>query len=180
MCVINIILNATNLQGSTVQSATGRYRKANTTTWTTFVIQDLNNPKTPNITSFGLYELQVNVTNSLGVSSNWAQSTFEISADCAGVIDDPVVTPVPTTSNCTTWFIGTSSPLITEFDLEVHYVDCDGVETITFGNDKGKFICAQYITYARLGQETFEVNSGPYFSGDFSNEFGSLTSQESC
>ena len=179
MCVINITLNSDTPNGTTIASSNGRYRKNGQTTWNNFSIS-LNDPKTPNITELGQYELQVNVTNNLGVVSDWALGNFSITNDCGVVVGDPVVTPVPTTSNCTTWFIGTSSPLITEFDLEVHYVDCDGVETITFGNDKGKFICAQYITYARLGQETFEVNSGPYFSGDFSNEFGSLTSQESC
>lgn len=75
MCVINIVLNTTTPQGSSIVSSSGRYRKVGTTTWTTFTI-NLANPKTPNITVLGNYELQVNVTNSLGTTSDYANGSF--------------------------------------------------------------------------------------------------------
>jgi len=89
MCVINITLNSTTPQGTSITSATGRYRINGTTTWNSFSIS-LTNPKTPNITTRGLYELEVNVTNNIGVTSDWATSTFQV----AGICPDIVVTPL--------------------------------------------------------------------------------------
>ena len=83
MCVINIVLNSTTPDGSTITSASGRYKKVADVIWTTFAI-NLVSPKTPNITSLGLYNLEVNVTNSLGSTSDWATSSFEVSANCGG------------------------------------------------------------------------------------------------
>lgn len=77
MCTIGITLTTTTPSGSSIQSATGRYRKVGTTTWSNFSI-NLSDPRTPNITDLGNYELQVNVTNSLGTTSDWASGSFEI------------------------------------------------------------------------------------------------------
>lgn len=83
MCVIGITLNTTTPDGTTITNANGRYRLAGTSTWTNFSI-NLSNPNTPNITTQGVYELQVNVTNSLGTVSDWADGSFSISESCLG------------------------------------------------------------------------------------------------
>lgn len=81
MCVIKINLNVTTPVGTTITNSQGRYRKVGATTWNNFIIS-LSNPETPNIINLGQYELEVNVTNNLGVTSNWANSSFEISSTC--------------------------------------------------------------------------------------------------
>ena len=80
MCVINISLNPTTPAGTTITNRNGRYRKVGTTTWTNFTIS--SNSYTLNVNDLGQYELQVNVTNSLGVVSSWASSTFSVTTDC--------------------------------------------------------------------------------------------------
>lgn len=90
MCVINLTLNTTTPAGTTLTNSQGRYRKVGTTTWTNFVV-NLSDPKTPNITELGQYQLEVNVTNSLGVVSSWAASTFEVTNTCGNS------TPITTT-----------------------------------------------------------------------------------
>ena len=89
MCVINISLNPTTPAGTTITNRNGRYRKVGTTTWTNFTIT--SNTYALNVDVLGQYELQVNVTNSLGVVSAWASSTFSVTTDC-GTIDLPPVT----------------------------------------------------------------------------------------
>lgn len=81
MCRIGITLNTITPVGTSIVSANGRYRLVGTTTWTTFPI-NLGNPQTPNITTTGSYELQVNVTNNLNETSPWANGTFSISTNC--------------------------------------------------------------------------------------------------
>ena len=83
MCRINIILNTTTGDGSSIVDANGRYKLVNTSSWTTFTI-DLSLPlaQTPDITQLGFYDLEVNVVNNIGGVSPWASSTFEISSDC--------------------------------------------------------------------------------------------------
>ena len=86
MCVIRINLNTATPDGTTITSANGRYRKIGNTkslSWINFTI-NLTHPNTPNITVLGLYELQVNVTNNVGVTSEWALGSFEVSLDCTG------------------------------------------------------------------------------------------------
>jgi len=81
MCVIGITLSTTTSEDTTIVSSSGRYRRLGTSLWTNFVI-NLDNPQTPNIIEGGFYELEVNVTNSVGATSDWAQSTFQVNRDC--------------------------------------------------------------------------------------------------
>jgi hypothetical protein len=84
MCQIGLQLTTTTQQGLTITSATGRYRLQGTSIWTTFPI-NLSNPLTPNIEVIGVYEIQVNVTDSSGVSSVWSPNTpatFQINNNC--------------------------------------------------------------------------------------------------
>lgn len=97
MCRINITLNTTPGDlGAVITSAQGRYKTTRATRWTNFPI-DLSDPKTPNITTIGTYDLEVNVTNNLNNTSNWAQSTFSISDDCNPGPVDPVRIICPNT-----------------------------------------------------------------------------------
>lgn len=84
MCQIGLELTTSVQNGLSVASATGRYRLQGTSTWTTFPI-NLSNPLTPDITTLGIYELQVNIADSSGVVSAWSPAlptTFEISQNC--------------------------------------------------------------------------------------------------
>ena len=81
MCVINMNLVTSTAEGTTITSANGRYRLQGNSNWNNFSI-NLNDPKTPNITQLGTYELEVNVTNSAGATSGWESSTFEVSDNC--------------------------------------------------------------------------------------------------
>ena len=87
MCRIGLNLTTTVQDGLTVTSATGRYRLQGTSTWTTFSI-NLTDPRTPDITTNGIYQLQVNISDSSGSVSAWSPNTpatFEISDNCGGV-----------------------------------------------------------------------------------------------
>jgi len=84
MCVININLDTTTPDGTTIVSASGQYRLQGATNWSTPFNIDLSNPNTPNITGIGIYELRVNVTNSVGITSEWALGSFEVSTVCGG------------------------------------------------------------------------------------------------
>jgi hypothetical protein len=155
MCVINIVLNATTPDGSTITSASGRYKRVGDVFWSTFVI-NLFSPKTPNITVVGLYNLEVNVTNSLGSTSDWATSSFEVSTDCSGggggggPQEDNFKVGNPTETNCfSQWCVlvpvaegQTRTVKITKLGQALHNPDpssCNGgtavlgniVETIT-------------------------------------------------
>jgi hypothetical protein len=84
MCRIGLTLTTTLQSGLSITSANGRYRLRGTSTWTTFTI-NLSNPKTPDINVIGLYELQVNISDSSGSVSPWSPNTpliFEISENC--------------------------------------------------------------------------------------------------
>lgn len=87
MCRIGLTLTTSVQEGLTITSATGRYRLQGTSTWTTFSI-NLTDPRTPNITTNGIYQLQVNVSDSSGGVSPWSPNlpaTFEVSDNCGGV-----------------------------------------------------------------------------------------------
>jgi hypothetical protein len=84
MCVIGISLDTTTPNGTTIVSASGQHRLQGNTNWSTPFNVVLTNPQTPNITGIGIYELRVNVTNNVGITSEWAYGSFEISTDCSG------------------------------------------------------------------------------------------------
>tara|TARA_R110000851_G_scaffold251971_1_gene404456 strand:+ start:22049 stop:22630 length:582 start_codon:yes stop_codon:yes gene_type:complete len=84
MCVIGISLDTTTPDGTTIVSASGQHRLQGNSNWSTPFNIVLNNPQTPNITGIGIYELRVNVTNNVGITSEWALGSFQISIDCSG------------------------------------------------------------------------------------------------
>lgn len=110
MCVIKLNLNFTTPNGTTITNSQGRYRKFGTTTWTNFIV-NLSDPKTPNITELGQYELEVNVVNSLKVVSAWASSTFEITSNCNQII---------TSINC-----GENLEFSSQSGAGTYYIDVD-------------------------------------------------------
>lgn len=86
MCRIGLTLTTTLQSGLSITSANGRYRLQGTSTWTTFAI-NLSDPRTPDINIVGLYELQVNISDSSGSVSPWSPNApliFEISENCLG------------------------------------------------------------------------------------------------
>lgn len=99
MCVINISLDTTTPNGTTIASASGQHRLQGNTNWSTPFNIILNNPHTPNITVLGIYELRVNVTNNVGVTSEWALGSFEINTNCSGD-PDPVIVLGDCDVNC--------------------------------------------------------------------------------
>jgi hypothetical protein len=116
MCRIGINLTTTTPQDTTIVSAVGRYRIINSgNNWTTWSIIDINNPQTPDITIVGSYEVQLSVTNSSNVTSDWAESTFTVSTTCG----QTAPTTSGTTSGVTTFSFGgacgTNIPTRTKF-----------------------------------------------------------------
>jgi len=83
MCKIGINIDAITPDGTTIESALGRYRLegGGLTDWVNFTIS-LTNPETPNITTIGVYELEVNVST-MSKTSDWSNRvTFRVSANC--------------------------------------------------------------------------------------------------
>ncbi len=82
MCRIKLNINFQ--QGTTpVTSATGRYKKISeaATAYKNFSI-DMNNPLTPDITSTGEYNLEVQLTDA-ATTTNWFTAPHFTIADCA-------------------------------------------------------------------------------------------------
>jgi len=80
MCIINITINVTN--GKTLgPNSDGRYRKFGDESWIDFVI-DNTDPKTPDITIPGEYNLEVDAIGDTDIHSGWEASTFIISNSC--------------------------------------------------------------------------------------------------
>ncbi len=84
MCQIDFIIQHTDAEGDSIQSAEGRYRIASSTgAWTQFVINTIS-PKTPDITTIGSYTLEVRIQDAKGAWSDWFSSAFEVSENCNG------------------------------------------------------------------------------------------------
>lgn len=131
MCVINISLNPTTPVGTTISTRNGRYRKVGTTTWINFSIT--SNSYALNVNDLGQYELQVNITNSLGTTSAWASSTFSVTTTCGGSGGGTTIT------ECVNYEIAANSGSV----LSASYLDCDGIlRTFSIdGGDSGP-VCA--------------------------------------
>jgi len=67
MCQIDFTIQTNT---NPIQAAEGRYKLQGTVTWTLFII-DINDSKTPNITTNGNYDLEVRIQDSSGFWSNW-------------------------------------------------------------------------------------------------------------
>ena len=113
MCVINISLNPATPAGTTITNRNGRYRKVGTTTWTNFSIT--SNSYALNVNDLGQYELQVNITNSLGTTSVWASSTFSVTTTCGGTIGGG-------STNCVEYSIFANQGV----QFIVNYTNCNG------------------------------------------------------
>jgi hypothetical protein len=130
-------------------SAVGRYRIINSgNNWTTWSIIDINNPQTPDITIVGSYEVQLSVTNSANVTSEWAPSTFTVSTTCgqtaptttSGTTTSGTTTSEPTPLNCTTYTLQNGA----QSDATFSYIDCSGTFISSFmGGFENQSICAQ-------------------------------------
>lgn len=87
MCVITINLsNISTPQNTVVNSASGRYRNITAgTPWVSFSIPTpLTNAYNINPTVLGEYELEVTITNNVGVASLTAKSNFSVATECGG------------------------------------------------------------------------------------------------
>ncbi|PTX62349.1 hypothetical protein C8N46_103449 [Kordia periserrulae] len=83
MCQISFTIQYADADGDTLQAAEGKYRLATSTgAWTSFVI-DINDPKTPDITVLGDYDLEVRIQDTGNLWSDWYASSFKVSSDCA-------------------------------------------------------------------------------------------------
>jgi len=184
MCVINININASTQAGTTISSASGRYRRNGETTWVNFSITNINAAKTPNITILGQYMLEVNVTNNIGNTSDWASSTFSVTNDC-GVdppvdppVDDPPVDEPPSELNCIKWKIDPFN-LPQGERIEVIYTACDGSrKSINVGDSNTTYFCAAEVINVDMITQQW---SGSWTSWTFSNQYGVVESlQERC
>ncbi|PTX62350.1 hypothetical protein C8N46_103450 [Kordia periserrulae] len=91
MCQINFAIQYTDADGDTLQAAEGKYRLASSTgAWTPFVI-DISNPKTPDITVLGDYDLEVRIQDTGNLWSNWFASSFKVSSNCGSSNQTPTV-----------------------------------------------------------------------------------------
>jgi|DEB0MinimDraft_12_1074336.scaffolds.fasta_scaffold00108_20 hypothetical protein len=184
MCVINININASTQAGTTISSASGRYRRNGETTWVNFSITNINAAKTPNITILGQYVLEVNVTNNIGNTSGWASSTFSVTNDCGvdPIDPDPIdpIEPIEPTSEepCIRWKIDPFE-LPQGERIEVVYTACDGSrETISVGDSSTAYFCAQEVVSVDMITQTW---TGSWTSWTFSNQYGVVESlQERC
>ena len=81
--------------GSFIEEVKGRYKMVDTSNWYNFKM-DLTNPRTPDITMIGNYDMQVKVINDIGQDSAWSDTVnFEVSTDCS-----PAPPPVEFSITC--------------------------------------------------------------------------------
>jgi hypothetical protein len=166
MCRIGINLNTTTPDGTTINSATGRYRIYNSTNnWNVFTI-NMSNPQTSDVTTLGNYELQVSVTNNVNETSDWStpKSTFSITNSCG----DPPLT-------CDNWTLGKWSVIGNFGTISVTYIDCDGAtQTKSTLLSTPITFCAKQIVSYDLGGDIPPENTPPIQIVNFEADFKGL------